>query len=284
MNTTMADGASERLDAQIADALFGQPGMSKLDVANRLRELRGNGGALLGSAAYPAAWMWLHPDDGSMCFTTDGDVATEAANFGRAVSALYRVPLQEDAQPSPAGQAAGMNADDFANMVESEAGEYGAMLEDGGPYSGWVFSCEALIGFCGAIINGWGFELRAQQAAIAARQPVGQEPVGSEFAISRTMEDAEAASDGMLPAALVPVADEWYRLCERRFAVDRIRISGQLAEAIVEAVCAAPPAQAVDLGQFRPAVCALGLYAEEPEDVDEARRLLALIDSKAVGK
>lgn len=42
------------------------------------------------------------------------------------------------------------------------------------------------------------------------------------------------------------------------------------------------PAQAVDLGQFRPAVCAMGLYAEEPEDVDEAKRLLALIDSQAV--
>lgn len=47
---------------------------------------------------------------------------------------------------------------------------------------------------------------------------------------------------------------------------------------------AAPPAQAVDLEQFRPAVCAMGLYAEEPEDVDEAKRLLALIDSQAVGK
>lgn len=50
MNTTMADGASERLDAQIADALFGQPGMSKLDVANRLRQLRGEGSALLADA------------------------------------------------------------------------------------------------------------------------------------------------------------------------------------------------------------------------------------------
>ncbi|HDS1303556.1 TPA: hypothetical protein QEK28_000354 [Stenotrophomonas maltophilia] len=57
MNTSMADGASERLDAQIADALFGQPGMSKLDVANRLRQLRGHGGALLG--APPAQAMNL---------------------------------------------------------------------------------------------------------------------------------------------------------------------------------------------------------------------------------
>ncbi|WP_414490759.1 hypothetical protein [Stenotrophomonas maltophilia] len=66
----------------------------------------------------------------------------------------------------------------------------------------------------------------------------------------------------------------------------------QLAEAKRFAACAnattedfhqRAPAQAVDLGQFRPAVCAMGLYAEEPEDVDEARRLMALIDSQAVG-
>ena len=42
--------------------------------------------------------------------------------------------------------------------------------------------------------------------------------------------------DDMLPEALVPHAKEWYRLCERRFAVDKIMISGELAEAIVEAM------------------------------------------------
>jgi hypothetical protein len=92
----------------------------------------------------------------------------------------------------------------------------------------------------------------AMDAALeVARQPGAPVPQGSEFVISRTLEDAEAASDGMLPAALVPVADEWYRLCERRFSVDRIRISGKLAEAIVNAVCAAPPAQGIDLGQMK---------------------------------
>ena len=42
--------------------------------------------------------------------------------------------------------------------------------------------------------------------------------------------------DGMLPDALVPHTKEWYRLCERRFAVDNISISGELAEAIVNAI------------------------------------------------
>ncbi len=51
MNTTMADVAHDRLDAQIAEALFGQPGMSKMDVANRVRELRGDGPALLDAMA-----------------------------------------------------------------------------------------------------------------------------------------------------------------------------------------------------------------------------------------
>ncbi|WP_159094812.1 hypothetical protein [Stenotrophomonas sp. ESTM1D_MKCIP4_1] len=55
MNTSMADGASQRLDAQIADALFGQPGMSKMDVANRLLQLRGNGAPLLSDVGNPAS-------------------------------------------------------------------------------------------------------------------------------------------------------------------------------------------------------------------------------------
>ena len=55
MNTTMADSASERLDAQIADALFGQPGMSKMDVTNRLRQLRGNGAPLLSDVGNPVS-------------------------------------------------------------------------------------------------------------------------------------------------------------------------------------------------------------------------------------
>ena len=55
MNTNMAEGASERLDAQIADALFGQPGMSKMDVANRLRQLRGAGAPLLADVGNPVS-------------------------------------------------------------------------------------------------------------------------------------------------------------------------------------------------------------------------------------
>lgn len=207
------------------------------------------------------------------------------------------------AHPSPGGQGDGVSISDDDRAVLQR-------LQDALPTAG---------------INGWakGVDVleRLLRESLAARHPVetqlgytlsdvheaysrgkrdaARQPVGSEYIVSGTMEDAEAASDGMLPAALVPVADEWYRLCERRFAVDRIRISGQLAEAIVEAVCAAAPAQAVDLGQFREAVECLKSTIEDgiadakhmliatdalDSDLAEADRLLALIDSKAVGK
>ena len=55
--------------------------------------------------------------------------------------------------------------------------------------------------------------------------------------------------DGMLPDALVPHAKEWYRLCERRFAVERITISGELAEAIVASIGRAAPPVAQERGQ-----------------------------------
>lgn len=47
MNTTMADGAHDRLVAQIGEALFDQPGMTLTELANQVREIRGTGPALL---------------------------------------------------------------------------------------------------------------------------------------------------------------------------------------------------------------------------------------------
>lgn len=47
MNTSMADGAHDRLVAQVGEALFDQPGMTLTEIANQLREMRGIGPALL---------------------------------------------------------------------------------------------------------------------------------------------------------------------------------------------------------------------------------------------
>ena len=46
--------------------------------------------------------------------------------------------------------------------------------------------------------------------------------------------------DGMLPDAFEPCVTEWYELCDRRFAVDKIKISGDLARAIVDAMVTEP--------------------------------------------
>ena len=63
-----------------------------------------------------------------------------------------------------------MNGDDFDNLVETEAGNYGDMLEDGGWHSGWSFSCEALIEFSRAMINGWGMHRHMQDYPSPAAQ------------------------------------------------------------------------------------------------------------------
>ncbi|TGY35214.1 hypothetical protein [Stenotrophomonas maltophilia] len=82
-----------------------------------------------------------------------------------------------------------MSEDDFTRMVEGEAGEHGEMLEDGGPFSGWCFSCEELIEFSRGIINAWGMERRAQEAVFAA---IGEQQIG------------EIQGD-----ALLKLADKW---------------------------------------------------------------------------
>ncbi|MHC1670488.1 hypothetical protein ACODUO_15110 [Stenotrophomonas maltophilia] len=88
MNATMADGAEQRLDAQIAEALFGQPGMSKMDVANRVRELRGDGPALLvdvqtGGSVRPGDWLPpLPPEvDAVRCMIRGEEDMAEACDY-----------------------------------------------------------------------------------------------------------------------------------------------------------------------------------------------------------
>jgi len=262
MNTTMADGASERLDAQIADALFGQPGMSKLDVANRLRELRGNGGALLGSAAYPAVWMWPHPEDGSVRFTCDGDVATEAASMGRAVSALYRVPVQEGCQPSPAGQGDAL-LEQVARFLDYSVGH------DPWPNIRRVYG------------DAWWEPVRKMRddlRALATRQPVGQEPVAPKKmarAVALDLMHAVYEHHGWNRA-------EGESMTARVHALYDVTLDAGRNRFVATPKPAASTAQVMDLKQFRPAVFAMGLYTEEPEGADKAEHLLVLIDSKGV--
>lgn len=98
---TLADGAEQRLDAQIAEALFGQPGMSKMDVANRVRELRGDGPALLvdGQTA-PAGQI----DAETLWWLQDAiNTMAEGGNQSH-VRFLQRLHDTLSAQPYPGGQ------------------------------------------------------------------------------------------------------------------------------------------------------------------------------------
>ncbi|HEL4296659.1 TPA: hypothetical protein UM674_000588 [Stenotrophomonas maltophilia] len=111
MNTAMADGASERLDAQIADALFGQPGMSKMDVANRLRELRGDGAPVLADVGNPVS-----PSPGDQvgglierlreraaAARQEGNATAigDAVHFEQAAAALAALPARQPAGQEP---------------------------------------------------------------------------------------------------------------------------------------------------------------------------------------
>jgi|GEM_PF-1944784 len=272
MSTNMAESAAQRLDAQIADALFGQPGISKMDVANRLRQLRGAGAPLLCSSCYGLGVIGY----------TSGQTPEQFEQG--------EYPCPDCAQPSPAREVDGL-IERLRERAEAARREGNAT----------------------AIGDAVHFEQAA--AALAARQPVGQEPVAE---VSGETFNNDGTSDIIKPALAIgtklyaappahPVAPSpscggGEVVCEKvaRFLEILIghdawpNIRSAYGESWWESVekmrdelralaAPQPPAQGVDLGQFRPAVCAMGLYAEEPEDVDEAKRLLALIDSLAAG-
>lgn len=251
-----------------------------------------------------------------------------------------------------------MSEDDFANMVETVAGEHGEMLEDGGPYNGWCFSCEEMIDFSRGIITGWDWERRAQEYALSAQPSAGGQGTGvsisdSDRAVLQRLQDALpfsgingwgkgvevlerllrdslaarqpvriygccAQPEGELHTAECPnmrhlaahqpveSIPEWFELVIRDVceldpedpdAADTVCIRLLDLRMIMERH--ALPAQAVDLGQFRPfivearnnAYAFIETMRKAGRDSSDARekaalteRLLDLIDSHAVGK
>lgn len=116
---------------------------------------------------------------------------------------------------------------------------------------------------------------RAWQAALAARQPVCA-TVKDSLTVGAHQPVGEVDEATVLRRAAA-VLSNWEGDPNQTNYMGDFKDACQILEVLAQH--AAPAAQAVDLGQFRPAVCAMGLYAEEPEEVDEAKRLLALIDS-----
>ncbi|HEL3863026.1 TPA: hypothetical protein UM690_000104 [Stenotrophomonas maltophilia] len=278
MNTTMADGAEQRLDAQIAEALFGQPGMSKMDVANRVRELRGDGPALLvdgqtapeGQIDAETLW-WLQDAINTMA---EGGNQSHVQFLQRLHDALSAQPhpgghreLVTDAMVYAAEQAYANSKPDnlHESFRDAIAAALSAQTSPGGQGARALLAAQyeaAGSDKRGALIRegrdhapSTSYALRAIEAALATRQPVGQKPVAwmthhDEPLLYPTFQEAAAYCDDDEPP--IPLY-------------------------------AAPPAQAVDLGQFRNAVAwayhALGNVSYR----GPLGELLALIGGKAAG-
>lgn len=276
MNTTMADGASERLDAQIADALFGQPGMSKLDVANQLRLLRGNGKPLLCGNCYGLGVIGY----------TSGQTPEQFEQG--------EYPCPDCAQPSPADQ--GDEPWPEIDLILADAYSAGA---EGLQFEGIARRAAVRAAIAGNTSHQSEYlhgsdELRARVAGeraayleglnegklIAARQPDTDEQYANEQALidhlDGLMDDggqgrekwppAQAAIAGII-AARHPVGHELVQQNNAPAVVPYQRAHallgdaynagtqgvgfGDQAEALFDAMMAAPPAQAVGLGGIR---------------------------------
>ena len=223
MNTELPDAAVQKMTAQIGEALFGQPGLDLIEIANRcvaersrfgfepilhasifdacsdeLNHLRADMSQIAG--CLPGVYYMDPPDGGNVSIPEQvRRMAEDAAQHRRAV------------QPSPAGQEDALVTD---AMVEAAHAAYWAHPDDSGEDRPCIRA--------------------ALEAALAARQPVGQEPVAWQ-------------GKGNCPG----VIGQWHYISEDEY---RHNIEHPIAGYEVRALYAAPPAQAVDLGQFREAV------------------------------
>lgn len=219
MNTTMVDGAEQRLDAQIAEERFGQPGMSKMDVANRVRELRGDGPALLVAV------------QGDALASLQQEYDRLLAAFDRQVEAAEKIAAtvldQEDrieeleaalaAQPSPGGQGDALPPirKDQPLRGDEPIGEQ---------HDARMFN------------RGWN-ACREAAAALAARQPVG-EPAWQKM--------ESAPKDGTVVLGLLEGSDIPQSIRFRdgwEIAWDAYRIPAHDGPLRWAPLCAATPAQ-----------------------------------------
>ncbi|MDZ5841735.1 hypothetical protein U4I66_07775 [Stenotrophomonas maltophilia] len=249
MNTTMADGAEQRLDAQIAEALFGQPGMSKMDVANLVRELRGDGPALL--VPRKAGQNAMVPHARALELVGDAyNAGTHGIGYSQQAMELHDSIISD--QPSPGGQ--GSVRASFKEWAVSE----GLSIEhDDGRFHG--------------------LETRGAWLAwkhLAARQPVG-EPVAwlvhwsdmplESPEVTRSASRISEVSALTNPPRIVPLYAAPPALA---VDLDKLRLLGQRIEQVGRN--AAPTAQGSGNVYFR-------------NVIDWGRALLALIDGQAVG-
>ncbi len=212
---TMADGAAQRQVAQIGEALFGQPGLTLMELAEKVKGMRSP-------------------------FLMEQEPLPVDMRLG---SADYLDYLND--QPSPGGQ-------DAQRIVVRVPG----------------------VGQCTLAVNDGAIEIPAETiAALSAHQPVGEPVAYVEF--------LDRQNDSLRRAIHAIMAKLAFLLDEDQFAdVDAIALAAGVA----------PPAQTVDLGQFRELASEMDRFRTKWKTVSIAEfnhyadRLLALPDSKAVGK
>ncbi|WP_329914527.1 hypothetical protein [Stenotrophomonas sp. SMYL86] len=301
MNNNMAERASERLDAQIADALFGQPGMSKMDVANRLRELRGDGAPVLSDTGIPT----------SPSTAGQGDALAEAARrvvsdidsddyHGEISEATYAALQSALAARQPVGQepvtvvvpgapascknCGGTDLEWFAHVRNHSDVQHGRLIAHD-MSAVFVLGCNE----CSETL----LVVKADDIATLLNAAPPAQAVAPEAAL---------LSEERAHGETIDQRDRYHEVADELAAHIAAITGTDIGEHssancpwqnAIEAAEGYKPAQAVDLGQFREAVEAqhaalMSSWCGDPETkaaADAQRdRLLALIDSKAVGQ
>lgn len=266
---TMADGAAQRLVAQIGEALFGQPGLTLMELAEKVKALRDTQGDQ--RAEFEAY--------------RGGDFERDAQGYYvNCRTAQDWHMWQAAAKPSPGGQEVRAQFEAWAHAQSYRGGN---IITDRDADHPDVYSCP------NAQLT-W----QCWKAALATRQPVGQEPVASTDSDLLAELDEAAEHGATLSLGYLRELCKRSALALRTAApvatahAQNLQDGLDAAERIIDRMRkeGCPPAQAVDLAKLRDLASEMDRFrtkwktASIAEFNHYADRLLALIDSKVVGK
>ncbi|HHA2771684.1 hypothetical protein [Stenotrophomonas maltophilia] len=292
---TMADGAAQRLVAQIGEALFGQPGLTLMELAEKVKGMKVasswpepacSGGFVIsdGSGEKYMAWgqvgpEWVADRSAALWLVRRADAEALAAENEDAWSILpvercalppsgwactlevgHEGPCPTIAvQPSPAGQRGSLAT--LAANWRARADEYDENAREADSIGDMTATVQYLE-TKSEVLRQVAEEL---EAALAARQPVGEEPVGY----------------------------RWRHSAGEKWQYSHIPCGWEY-----EPLYAAPPAQEVDMGAMpdgwrlsKKATCYQLSNGNDivgnlvgPDAEENAAIIARILDSKAVGK
>lgn len=307
MNTTMADGAEQRLVAQIGEALFGQPGLTLMELAEKVKASQPTPSSRWAANGEPdphgnrydceraALAMGYMSDDelaNEVFIKGDRNLTFAEMTAGELPASSYLLAARDrirwlsralvEAQPKSAAQPSPRGQGDALAMI-------GANLRSIMQLA--TVQAESTNNVTVANIHTEArHALQLLESALAARQPVG-EPVSEAWIVVK--QHVWDHGDGGRPtlAYLWPSEFEC-RVYPSFEAASAFIKEGDWPLGFVAMQIQAPPAQAVDLGQFRQAVLDQFELVRSEETMTrpgrlkmeaalaERDRLLALIDSR----